>query len=263
MATIDSELPVRIDLHTSESQDHQDDEHHLSPEIDECESQNHQDIPHEHEHHTSPEIDESETQDHQAIPHEHELHTSPEIDESESQEDQDIQLEHEARYTHAKSPSIHINYEPAKTDSFYSVRLSEPGLAPPTLDEELEIASSESDRTVEPSPAMRPLETLDFSNPFVDDEQEPEAEVYDENDEYRSIRSSTGTKRTASFPTFQEEDVFEDASIHEPRSRSNSGSSRHSEGSGEVDWAGLEKTEMEEVRDEVSDEVSKLAVGMG
>ena len=160
--------------------------------------------------------------------------------------------------TLANSPGPVEQDFPSTTNSMVTVRLSEPDSIPLTVPfDDIETASVESDRTIEPPqpPALQRADSFDIVHGRVHNpEISREGEEPPKTTSWSSIRDSTQSQKTDGFPTFQEEDVFENASTEEIRSRSNSNSSSSHDSAG-VDWSELEETEKGETRDEASDQV--------
>lgn len=142
------------------------------------------------------------------------------------------------------------------TNSLVTVRLSEPDSATLTAPiDDNDTASTLSDRTLQPSPEP---DTTQFQpvNPddgFIDFAKESRQTSM--RGSYVAARESVKSQKTDEFPSYQEDDLFENASTEALRTRSNSGSSGRSHDSGTVDWSELEKTEEGEARGEASDEV--------
>lgn len=161
--------------------------------------------------------------------------------------------------TSSSSPSYkRESFVAGNTDSLVTVRLSEPDASPLAIpQDETDTASTESDATIEAlptRPSMQRPDSFDIihgrgPNPPAEAEPHPPSVAFD------SARNSVRSVKTDDFPAFHEEDVFENASTTEPRSRSGSESSS-SHDSGGVDWTELERNEEEEARDELSDQVS-------
>lgn len=167
----------------------------------------------------------------------------------------------ESQQTIASVQSYRSNEPPTttNTNSLVTVRLSEPDSATLSLpSEQSQTGSTLSDRTVEPFQrlGLRRVDTTDSISGAVPTLTEEGPDIGAGAASWRgSVRESTKSQRTDDFPVFQEEDVFDNASTEDQRTRSNSNSSRTSHDSGAVDWSELEKTEEDEARDEVSDEV--------